>query len=332
MILKHYETNKIDLNQYNWLLFYGINDGAKNEIITKLLLKKENILKYDEKEILDNIEIFYNELRSKSLFENKKIIVISRVTDKIFNLIEDLLEKNITETSIIINAGSLEKKSKLRILFEKKKELICVAFYPDTKETLSKLTQNFLREKKISISQSNINLLVNRCNGDRGVLSNELKKIEFFTMNKKKISTESLLKLTNLIENHSISELIDNCLAKNQKKTLDILNENTFSTEDCITINRIFLNKAKKILKLTKEFERNKNLDQTISEAQPAIFWKDKEIIKEQVYKWKPDQISQLIYSLNEIELQIKKNFSNPINIISNFILEKSTSTSSNDL
>lgn len=332
MIFKSNETNKIDLNQYNWVLFYGKNDGAKNEIITKLLLKKENILKYDEKEILDNVEIFHNELRSKSLFENKKIIIINRATDKIFNIIEDLLKKNITETSIIINAESLEKKSKLRIFFEKKEELICVAFYPDTKETLSKLTQNFLREKKISVSQSDINLLINRCNGDRGVLSNELEKIEFFTMNKKKISTENLLKLTNLIENHSFSELIDNCLAKKQKKTLDMLNENAFSTEDCITINRIFLSKAKKILKLTQAFEKNKNLEQTISEAQPPIFWKDKEIVKEQVCKWKSNQISELIYNLSEIELQIKKNFSNPINIISNFILEKSASTSNSDL
>jgi len=332
MILKSHEINRLSLNQHNYFLFYGKNDGAKSELITKLLIKKENILKYDEKEILDHTEIFHNELRSKSLFENEKIIIINRATDKIFNVIENLLKKNIGDTSIIINADSLEKKSKLRIFFEEEKKLVCVAFYPDTKETLSKLTQNFLREKKISISQSNINLLVNRCNGDRGVLSNELKKIELFTMNKKKISTENLLKLTNLIENHNFSELIDNCLAKNQKKTLDILNENTFSTEDCILINKIFLNKAKKILKLSQEFDKNKNLEQTISEAKPPIFWKDKEIVKQQIQKWKPHQINELIYNLNEIELQIKKNIPNPINLISNFILEKSVATSSNDL
>ena len=329
MILKSYEINKINLNQYNWLLFYGKNEGAKNEIITKLLLKRENITKYDEKEILDNLETFYNKFMSGSLFENEKIIIINRATDKIFKIIEELLEKNITKTSIIINAENLEKKSKLRILFEKKKELISVAFYPDTKETLSKLTQNFLKEKEISISQANINLLVSRCNGDRGILANELIKIEFFTKNKKKITTENLLKLTNLIENHSISELIDHCLAKNQKKTLDILNENNFNTEDCIAINRVFLHKAKRILKLSQEFEKNKNVDQTISGAQPPIFWKDKEIVKEQLYKWKPNQINELIYNLSEIELQIKKNVSNPINLISNFILEQSTSASS---
>ena len=85
-----------------------------------------------------------------------------------------------------------------------------------------------------------------------------------------------------------MSELIDNCLSKNKKKTINILNENNFSNEDCILIIRIFLNKLKKILKLSNEFKKNKNIDLTISSAKPPIFWKDKEITKQQIFVWKP--------------------------------------------
>ena len=327
MILKSYETKKINININKIVLFYGQNEGFKEEEVLKILLvnKDKNLTKYDEKQILDNSEIFYNDILSKSLFEKEKIIIINRATDKIVNIITDLLEEDISDISIIINSNILEKKSKLRSLFEKNKKLICVAFYPDSQDILTKLTYNFFKENNIAISQENINLIVNRCNGDRGALKNELNKIQFFVKNKKKLSTENLLKLTNLIENYSISELVDNYLAKNQKKIVSILNENNFSNEDCIIITRTLLNKLKRLIKLSKDFNENKSLDKTISNAKPPIFWKDKEIVKQQINNWSPNQINKAIVSINEIELQIKKNYTNPVNIISNFILDKSS-------
>jgi len=326
MIIKSYELNKLNFDQKRLILFYGKNEGLKNELINNLLKNKENITKYEEKEILENTNIFLENIFSKSLFENEKIIIIKRVTDKILKIIEEIEEKNIEDIKIIINADILEKKSKLRSFFEKSKNHVCIAFYQDTNQILSKLTYNFLNQKKISLSPANINLIVNKCNGDRETLFNELNKIEYFSKSGRKITEESIVKLTNLIENHSISDLVDNCLAKNKKKIISILNENNFSNEDCIMITRSFLLKSKKILRLSNEFKSNKNIDLTISSAKPPIFWKDKEITKQQIYKWTPENIKKLIYRLNEIELLVKKNINNSINLITDFILDQSSS------
>ena len=330
MIIKSFEINKINFDQNKLVLFYGKNEGFKNEATNNLIKDKDEITKYEEKEVLENINDFIESILSKSLFESEKIIIIKRVTDKILKIIDEIDSKNIEDIKIILNADNLEKKSKLRSLFEKDKKYICVPFYPDTDQTLSKLTFNFLKKKNISISQSNINLIVNKCNGDRETLLNELNKIEYFSKNGKKITAENIAKLTNLIENHGISELIDNCLAKNKKKIVNILNENNFNNEDCILITRTFLNKAKKILKLSSEFQNNKNIDLTISSAKPPIFWKDKEITKQQIYKWTPENIKQLIYKLSEIELLIKKNINNSINLITDFILNEASSNTNN--
>ena len=330
MIIKSFEINKIDFDQNKLVLFYGKNEGFKNEATNNLIKEKDEVTKYEEKEVLENINNFIESILSKSLFESEKIIIIKRVTDKILKIIDEIDSKNIEDIKIILNADNLEKKSKLRSLFEKDKKYICVPFYPDTDQTLSKLTFNFLKKKNISISQSNINLIVNKCNGDRETLLNELNKIEYFSKNGKKITAENIAKLTNLIENHGISELIDNCLAKNKKKIVNILNENNFNNEDCILITRTFLNKAKKILKLSSEFQNNKNIDLTISSAKPPIFWKDKEITKQQIYKWTPENIKQLIYKLSEIELLIKKNINNSINLITDFILNEASSNTNN--
>jgi len=330
MIFKSYEINKINLNLNKFFLFYGKNEGLKNEALSILIKNKDNISCYEEKEILDNEDSFIENILSKSLFDPQKFIVIKRSTDKLFKIIEILYSKNLDDTVIIINSDNLEKKSKLRSFFEKDKKLVCVPFYPDNDQTLSKLAYNFLRDKKISISPSNINLIVNKCSGDREALMSELQKVEHYSKNGKKINNENISKLINLNENHSISELIDNCLAKNKKKITDILNENNFSNEDCIMITRSFIIKAKKLLALSTAFETNKNIDLTISSAKPPIFWKEKEITKQQIYKWKPKNIKQLIYALSETELQIKKNINISINLITDFILHQSTSTSNN--
>ena len=329
MIKKNYEIEKFNQN-FNYFLFYGKNEGLKNETIIKLNHKKKEILNYDEKEVLENQSFFIEKVLSKSLFDEDKIIVIKRATDKIVKLIDELNTRNIEETIIIIIADNLDKKSKLRLLFEKDNRMVCVPFYPDNKQVLSKLAYNFLQDRKISMSPSNINMIINKCGGERETLINELQKIEYFSKNGKKINTEIISKLINLNENHSISELIDNCLAKNKKKIISILNENNFSNDDCVMITRSFLIKAKKLLALSTAFETNKNIELTISSAKPPIFWKEKEITKQQIYKWESKNIKQLIYALGETELQIKKNINNSINLITDFILLQSSSATNN--
>ena len=326
MILKYFELYKLDINRTKFILFHGKNDGLKLEEILKLQKKIQKQIKYyDEKQFLENKENLLIEIFNRSLFESEKIIVIKRATDKIRTIIEELIEKQPIEDTFIIDCDLLDKKSKLRNFFEKdKNQLASVAFYPDTNETLSKLAYNFLKNKKISLSPSSINFIVNKCIGDRKNLNNELKKIELFSLSKKKIDEQDLLKLINLNENHSINELIDFCLAKNQKKTLSILNDNIFSNEDCIIITRTMLKKAKRLLKLISDFKINKNLDETIGNAKPPIFWKEKEITKQQVSKWTDHKTQELICEINETELLLKKLPVNSINLVTNFLLEKS--------
>tara|TARA_B100001057_G_scaffold168708_1_gene169437 strand:+ start:818 stop:1798 length:981 start_codon:yes stop_codon:yes gene_type:complete len=325
MIIKFYETNKIDLFQSKLLLLYGKNEGLKDETIGDLTKNKNEVTYYDEKEILENQNSFIESTLSKSLFENEKVIVIKRASDKIYKLIEEITSKNIEDLIIIISSVTLDKKSKLRAFFEKSRKYLCVAFYPDNEQTLAKLANNFFVKNKILISASNINLIVNRCNGSRENLINELKKIEYYSKNGKKISSEIIEKLTNLNENHNISELIDNCLAKNKKKINYILNENHFTNEDCILLTRTFLNKSKKILALSENYEISNNIEQTISTAKPPIFWKDKEITKKQVHEWSPENIKKLIYKINDLELNLKKNVKNSVHLMTDFILEQAS-------
>ncbi len=160
MIYKTFQLKKIPDKTIFYLL-YGKNEGLKTDCINQILEKNNGkIFNYEEKQIKDEIESFYENILSNSLFESEKIIIINRASDKIFETIQDLINRNITNIIIIINAGILETRSKLRSLFEKKDDLVCIPTYPDNNDTLSKLAVIFFRNENISISQENINLII----------------------------------------------------------------------------------------------------------------------------------------------------------------------------
>ena len=329
MIVKFFEIKKKNLDKDNYFLLYGNNTGLIQETINQSLkpIKSKNIFNYDEDEIIKDVEKFEESILNVSFFESDKLIIISRSTDKILNVIEAIIEKNLDDLSIILISKGLEKKSKLRNFFEKSSKTICIPFYEDNNQTLVSLVQKFLLEKKIKISSENINLIVERARGDRINLYNELNKIDVFSKSKKRIEADDILKLTNLSENFSIYDLVDNSLAKNKKKTLNILNENNFAVEDCILILRIFLAKLKRLLKIQKELEIKKNIERVLVSFKPPIFWKEKEIVKEQVKILNYDKIKNLIVEVNNIEFLVKKYPSTALNITTNFILEQAIKT-----
>ena len=323
MILKYFETEKINLKKAKLFLLYGKNSGLIKETINKIAFSNGESFQYDEKEILENEKVFFENILVESLFDKNKTIIINRSTDKILKVINEILNNNLQDTIVIITAENLEKKSKLRSFFEKEKNLVCIPFYPDTEKTLLKLTMDFLKNEKIPISQINLNQILNKNLGDRENLLNELKKIKYFVKNGRKITTETLSKLINLSEDYSTSELIDNCLAKNKNKTLNILNENSVKNEDCVAILRIFLSKTKRILTLAQDYEKNKNIDLTISSARPPVFWKDKEIVKQQIISWNIKNLKKLIFEISEIEILIKKNLNSGVHLLYNFVIKQ---------
>ena len=271
---------------------------------------------------------FYNQINSQSFFEDKKLIIINYVSEKIKDEILNLLNKKIQDVTIVLNSGILEKKSKIRSLFEKEKNLIIVPFYKDDNKTLGDLARVFFKDRKISVSQETINIISQKSSGDRKNLKNELEKIESFLGSKKTLNTEDALKLTNLFENYSIKDLVNNCLAKNKKNTLRIINENVFVMEDCIMIIRSMLIAANRLLKLIQKEKEIQNIDQLLTTFKPPIFWKEKPILKQQINNWKEESIKDLIYRIGHIELMIKKNTNIGLNIVLDFLIEQSSTAS----
>ena len=323
MIIKYFDLKKTNLDNYNLYLFYGNNDGLQNEVIIDNFTNnfKGSVNRYDENEFINNYEVVSSELLTSSLFEKEKIIIISRTSDKLLKLVEEILDKGIKDIKIIFKSSLLEKRSKIRNFFEKRKDLIIVPFYEDNINILSTIVIKFLNQNNINMSRESINLLANRANGSRKILKIELDKILNYSFTNKKIDLSIVKKLTNLNENYGVNELADNYLEKNKKNIAKILNENNYSDEDCILILRTVLSKSKRLISIIEKYNETRNLEDAISKTKPPIFWKDKESVKKQANSWKINDLKEKIYQINEVETLVKNNSKNSLNLISDFIV-----------
>jgi len=326
MLIKSYEILKKDLNFLNSFLIYGENTGLKQDIVKSVIgLKEKKKIKYkqfkfEEGEIIKNQNDFFNLIFSGSLFDKKKVIFVNRTTDRLFNLISEISKKDIKDILIFFEADQLEKKSKIRNLFEKDKNLVCIACYQDNNFDLIKIINDEIKQTKIKLSTESINLLIERASGDRNNLRNEVNKLKSFALDKQMVSYDQVKELTNMVGNYQNDYIVNICLNGDKKKLNKILRENNFSFEDFLILLKIFSKKIHRLLKI-KIFNRlEKNLDQIFNQIRPPIFWKEKEDVKKQVRLWNEKKLNLIIKKINEIELNCKKNHELATNITLDFL------------
>jgi len=316
MICKSYEIQKNLPNflKYNFFLLYGENYGLKKEI--KELIKKKveqkdskvELLSLYENEVTNNEENFYNSILSGSLFSNQKIIVVNNCTDKIIDKIENILEKSIENIFLIVISDVLDKKSKLRNLFEKNTKTVCVPCYLDNSKDLEIIAIKSLKENNIILSRESLNLLIEKSNNDRNNLFNEIEKIKSYTLSKKKLDTDEVRSLINFSGEYKSDNLINECLCGNISHYKKILSEIYMNTINQIFFLRILSNKIQKLIRM-KEIEKNyNNLDALINASKPPIFWKEKPLIKKQLSIWNFSDLKNIINEVNDTELLCKKN------------------------
>ena len=324
MIIKSFELQKKINKDINFYLLYGVNSGLIEESIENILKPtfSKNVYNFEELQIIKKSDEFKELIYNKSFFEEEKLLIINRATEKIFPIINEIINTKIDKVKIIIKANILEKKSKLRNLFEKNKKTIIVAYYEDNYRTLLNFIENFLVKERIRISKESINELINKSMGDRLNLINELSKISLIGHENKQINNETISKLTNSSGEYNISELVDQCLAKNKRQTMHILNENGVNDENNLIIIKTFLSKLKRLKKIKTELEKFNNIDSILNSYKPLIFWKEKDLIKKQLSCWKLNQIKSSMQKINNLEWECKKYPQISKGLLQNYIIE----------
>ena len=296
------------------ILFYGENTGLKNYF--KQLIKNNNnetsFINFSQDEILNNENILRRELDNSSLFEVNKIIFLERCNDKILKVLEEYFDLGFNFQTIIF-ADILEKKSKLRSVYEKSKTYASVACFPDNQITIQKIIFEKLKGFQ-GLTQNNINLIMESSNLDRVKLENEVEKIAVYFLDKK-IKTEKLIKLLNNSTNDDFNELKDEAIKGNRIKTNQLLN-NTIIEPDKGVYYLALLNQRFIKLEEINSIKDNVSIEETINKIKPPVFWKDKPNLINQIKKWKTKNIKEALKNIYNLELKIKTNSSINNNIL----------------
>ena len=324
MIYKSYliEQNLEAINKNKIFLFYGENEGLKEDFKKniKLINKSKEIISLLSDDVIKNEDLLINEILNKSLFENKKIIFIDQINDKILIILERIIEK-ISDENIILFARNLDRKSKLRNYFEKSKLCGIVACYQDNEITIKKIITDKLKDYQ-GISNQVLNFIMQNTGLDRSKVNNEIEKIKSCFIDKK-VDLEKIDLLLNIKTNDDFNDLKDEALKGNKNKTNRLLADTVFEAENNIYYLNLINQRINKLFEIEKMKQDNSNIEKIISYLKPPIFWKDKPIIIEQANKWNQNKINLALKKTYDIELQIKTNSSIKNNLlIKNLIVE----------
>ena len=306
MIFKSYlvENNLSLLKDKNIILLYGENKGLKDDIKKSIIEKNKNreIIRLTQDDILKNNSLLDNEIMNLSLFDDKKIILIDNITDKSFSLIE----KNVSQNNCLIClfSGTLERRSKLRNLFEKEKALGLIPCYEDNEITLQNYIKKYLKNIK-GLNQEIINFIINNSNKSRDKIKNELDKTAVYFM-EKQINISELRQLLNLDENDNSQRLRDTAILGDKKLLNELISKTQISEQDNLIYIRGLLNQFIKLAEILEINKSTKNLTKAIESLKPAIFWKDKPMVLGQANKWEIKKIKTTIDELTDAEILIK--------------------------
>jgi len=311
VILKSYivEQDVSVLENYQATLIYGQNNGIKEDIKQKIRDKNNNseIIIFFEEELLKNKNILFQNIVNESLFNEKKIIFIYEASDKIFDQVYECLEKENKNIKINIFSHNLEKKSKLRNLFEKNTNLAIFPCYEDNERTLIAYINKELKEYK-GLTGEIINLIIYNSNTDRRIIKSELVKIKYFFLNKK-ITKEEIFEILNIKDDTSFDKIRDSALSGDKIKINKLLSEMELLNVDAFFYLNSLNYRVMKLQELIRISDGKSNrYEQALESLKPPIFWKDKPIIVQQLHKWNLKKLSQLAEEIGETEILMKKN------------------------
>lgn len=303
MIYKSYLIeNNFNTIKNNIVLFYGENLGLLNQF--KDTIKKNNkeskILIFDQEQITKISELLFEEINNKSLFEEKKIIIINNCNDKILEIIKESINI-LKDNKIYLFSSELEKKSKIRIFFEKEKKLAIVPCYKDNQISIRALIIKELKNY-VGLTPNIINYLSENVSLDRVKLINEINKIKTFFQNTP-IDYKKLEKLLNLKEDDDFNNIKNHAINGDLKITNDLLGTCILDNEKSIYYLALINQRLNKL----NEIDLQKgNLEKNINELKPPIFWKEKAMFLAQAKSWNRNKINKALSITYDCELRIK--------------------------
>ena len=312
MLLKSQELSlkRKDFFKGKIVILYGENQDLIKDLSEQIIIKFKDEQKIQrnsfEEDIIKNPENTINYYLNGSLFdENKNILIIKNCSDKIIETLNKI-KNNLDDNTIIINSEILLKNSKLRQFGEYDKLAICIPCYQETKLDIKTFLKHQLQINQIQLSETQIEIIINSSSLKRSKIKEVIEKINLYK-NSEKITDQAIDEICTDIDLKKNEEIIDILLSKNEKNINEFISNMSNYEKNFIEVIIILRTFIIKILDIHKN-NKDLSIDERIERYKPAIFWKDKDRIKNILKIWNTNNLEKFLSNLNVIETEFKRN------------------------
>ena len=305
---------KPDPAQWAFLLFgddEGVIADASLSLRTALSGKRSDTetISLDQDQIKREPALLFDALEARSLLGNERLIRVAVTGDKISALLIEAIklgEDNPDRfgAKLIITAGILPKRSKLRAGFEAAKHASALQFFSDNAGDLRALTRTKLTAQNVDITEDALALFTAELPGHRGLANQEIEKLALYGHKlSRPIDADDVRKLSTVDADHALHELISATLGGEVGAALSGLDRLTISGTSPIAILRALQRETTRLMQAHALAGSGGEIGMKLK---PPVFKQAWPAFRKLMSLWPPKRLTRILERVYECEAGIK--------------------------
>ncbi|MGY8985081.1 MAG: DNA polymerase III subunit delta [Sphingomonadales bacterium] len=305
-------------DQYSGVLIYGPDEGLVRERAHRIskqvvedLSDPFNVVRPSLSQVIEEPSILLDELLSLSMVGGRRLVRLDGAEDKAYQGLEQALSgipKDGEKNLLVVTAGNLKPSSKIRKLFEGLEIAVTIACYADSSKDVEELIIEVLGANNLKADPQAISFLLNNLGSDRLISRSELEKIVLYAGDRidRVIKLEDVITLIGDSATLTLNDIASATTGGDLKRLDQLLERAQSQGENAIAIIRALSRRLQQFHLVKGLIEAGQPIDSAIGKLRPPLFFKEKDIFRNQLFLWSSQKLGKALLLLSDAELGCK--------------------------
>lgn len=299
------------------VLVYGPDNGLVRErcrdLVTAVAGDSDN--PFNTQEILPSAVTkgdvhLIDEVLAVTFGGGRRALVVRDAGDDVAPAVVDVLENEAAAAPgaalIIVAAGNLPPRSKLRRLFENEEACAALPCYPDDEAGLAQLIRGMLGEHNITIESRALDSATTLLSNDRQANRRELEKLILYAGPNGAVSEEMVVACLGNSAEASVDELVLSAADGDYKALLEQLDRVWADGAEPVSIIRSAQRHFQRLHFAAALTRQGANPDAAMKQLRPPVFWRSAARFRGQLASLSLSTIEQALSRLTDAERAVK--------------------------
>lgn len=247
-----------------------------------------------------------DEAAAMSFGGGRRVVRIRDAGDGLAGLFESFDADSVGEALVVVTAGDLSPRSKLRAAFEGAERMAALPCYSDSADVVEGVAREMLRAAGLQIAPDALSWLVDHLGGDRELSRRELEKLILYKGSSGTVTEEDVLACVGDTAGFGVDDLVyalgDGDQATIQRVYGRLVNEGISP----ITILGAVSRHLSRLHETRGKMNEGRNADAAAAMLRPPVFFKFKSRFTNQANRWSEALLARGLEIVTEAEMQAK--------------------------